>query len=296
MADNKTWQASQPFLALVAVSACVRRQTWLTLAPAQAIKPFVNGGMSGIGATFFIQPLDIVKARGGSSEAARTLRSVARPSAQRVLALRQFCAVADSSVRALRRGAGSRLPRPSQLAGGGSVRLRRSRSLAWPQPRGYTAVASRRATSLSAAPGAPATFAQWRGLRSNAGWPVFSRAARPSARAAAAAVGQRPGRGAPAASRHPSVAGGAQSLPTPNCLSPAHCFPPLAPAPRRRFACSWLAAARRSRSPRRSWPRTASSSCTPACPLACCAKQPTPRRAWACSSAPLRRGRRTERA
>lgn len=97
-------QASR-FLALVALSACVHRQTWLTLALAQAIKPFVNGGMSGIGATFFIQPLDIVKACGGSSEAARTLRSAARPSAQRVLALRQFC------------GCGLLRPRPSPWRG-----------------------------------------------------------------------------------------------------------------------------------------------------------------------------------
>jgi hypothetical protein len=36
MADNKTWQS---------------------------LKPFVNGGLSGIGATCVIQPLDIVKAR-----------------------------------------------------------------------------------------------------------------------------------------------------------------------------------------------------------------------------------------
>ena len=52
MADNKAWQT---------------------------MKPFVNGGLSGIGATCVIQPLDIVKARRrpASAAAAASLRRCA---------------------------------------------------------------------------------------------------------------------------------------------------------------------------------------------------------------------------
>jgi hypothetical protein len=99
MADNKTWQS---------------------------LKPFVNGGLSGIGATCVIQPLDIVKARGFCAFRRETEGSPASPPFDRLPPPRR--AAAPSPRRCAQLPCATRLEPTAARAAAQQAAFRRPRS------------------------------------------------------------------------------------------------------------------------------------------------------------------------